>query len=100
MEMREVIIDEKTYYWKSEQTSEHPDLEVSEKGVTLHIQVEVDKDEATHNEKFLNGLELAPISEKKVAEVINALIENDSFQEYKNSDIGLIYSEDGSLIEN
>ncbi len=100
MKYREINILGKDYKWSATQDSEHPDLVVICKKGEIWVQVEIGFLDQEHNEKYINGNEELPVSLATASKVISDVVEKGYIKKYFESDIGLIYTESGQLIEN
>ena len=99
MMRQEIIYNDVSYYWSVSQDSEHPDMTVYRSDHEIYIQVEVNKRDKYHNNRFFKGKEKCPISSATAYGVIKALVEQGYIETYKDSDVGLIFDEHFNLIE-
>jgi len=100
MMRKEIIYNGVSYYWSASQDNEHPDMTVYMPEHEIYIQVMVNEQDKKHNDLFLKGRKVFPISSSTAYEVIKALVEQSYIETYKDSDVGLIFDEYFNVIEN
>lgn len=100
MKYQEVQYKGKIYKWGAYQDSEHPDFVLQCELGEIWVQVEVNPFDKKHNEMYLNGKNEFPISNNTAHKVISNIVKLGYTKSYFESDVGLIFTDSGRLIEN
>jgi hypothetical protein len=100
MKYRELILNGKVYKWGAGQDSEHPDFVLLCAQGELGVQVEISPSDRKHNHMYMKGQVELPISEKTALSIISEIERLGYLDTYFETDVGLIYTEIGKLIEN
>jgi hypothetical protein len=86
--------------WGAIQDSEHSDLCIKTDRGEVWVQVETRFSDRRHNELYTSGQKEFPISDGTAGKIITQVIKRGYLEKYFETDIGLIYTEFGDLIEN
>lgn len=88
------------YKWSAAQDSEQPDFVlVCERG-EIWVQVEIGLNDRPHNQRHFDGFEKYPISNDTARKIICAVVKLGYLDNYFDTDVGLIFTETGKLVEN
>lgn len=88
------------YKWTAYQDSEHPDFVLQTENGYIFVQIELSDADLIHNEKYFTNKELYPFSDSKAELVVKKLIQLGYIDTYFKTDVGLILTDQGDLIEN
>lgn len=95
-----LTIEGRNYKWSASQDSEHPDFVLETDLGQIWVQVEVSAKDKMHNDMFLRGRKEFPISDFTANRIICELISLGYILSYFETDVGLIFTDGGELIEN
>lgn len=99
MKYKKVKHKGKIYKWSATQDSQHPDLVLQCERGDIWVQVEANPLDKKRNEIYLNGKNELPISNNTAYKVISNIVKPGYTESYFETDVGLIYTESGQLIE-
>lgn len=100
LKYKEITYEGVVYQWSAIQDSEHPSFLLQCDGGELWVQVEIGFFDKSHHKMYASGKADFPISDSTVRKIVSKIIDLGCVQSYFEKDIGLVFTEDGQLIEN
>jgi hypothetical protein len=100
MKYENIDYKEKCYKWAAVRDSEHPDFVLICDDGEIWVQVERTPEIDKQDDLFREGKAKYPISLGTVQSIISEIVIRGYIESYFKTDVGLIYSEKGQLVEN
>lgn len=100
MNVSNLVINNQIFYWYTVHNDEHPDFCLVDGEEEIWVQIYLGEHDLRHNERYLKSNELQAITDNTARDIIKKLINMNYLTTYNSSDVGLIYSETGDLLEN
>lgn len=100
LKYREIVYEGVAYQWSAIQDSEHPSFLLQCDSGELWVSVEIGSFDRSHHKMYASGKADFPISESAVSKIVSNIIDLGYLKSYFETDIGLVFTENGQLIEN
>lgn len=100
LKYREIVYEGIAYQWSAIQDSEQPSFLLQCDGGELWVQVEIGLFDKSHHRIYASGKADFPISDSTVSKIVSKVVYLGYLKSYFEKDIGLVFTEEGQLIEN
>ena len=100
LKYRKIVYEGVAYQWSAIQDSEHPSFLLQCDGGELWVQVEIGLFDKSHHKMYASGKADFPISDSTVSKIVSKVVDLGYLKSYFETDIGLVFTEEGQLTEN
>ena len=100
MEYEEISHDGLELKWSAQRDSEHPDFILICPSGEIWVQVERTEEIEKYDKLYNDGKSKYPLPLSVVQQLVSQIVEKGYLEKYFSSDVGLIFTDKGQLIEN